>query len=173
MNLLIRFLLWCARKTPPRVITVADLPYLTRYFIFRRSALTEGMETKVTKPPRWGLYLHRFHRGDQDRELHNHPWRWALSFVLKGGYSEERRESNGVGDVRVVRREVRPWSFNYLTHNDFHRVDLDNGEAWTLFLVGPLVQDWGFWDRSTGSYFPWKKFLGIPETPEVVEVKRA
>ena len=41
---------------------------------------------------------------------------------------------------------VRPWSLNFLTHRDFHRVYLHNGDAWTLFLVGPVVQSWGFWD---------------------------
>ena len=164
-NLLIRFLLWCARKTPPRVITgdgYGDKTvYLTRYFLFRHSSKTEGMD-RHDNPPRWGLYLHRFHRGDKDRELHNHPWRWAVSLVLKGGYSEERRVQF-MWDWEVVRRRVRPWSLNFFTHRDFHRVDLDNGEAWTLFLVGPVVQTWGFWDRASNTFTPWKKFLGIAE----------
>jgi hypothetical protein len=87
---------------------------------------------------------------------HRHPWRWAISLVLKGGYSEERRSGDS-----VVRRRVRPWRLNRLTDRDFHRVDLTDGDAWTLFLVGPITQSWGFWDRDTKRFTPWKEFLGV------------
>ena len=161
MNWAIRFLIWCARKTPPRVIAGRDGagPYLTRYFIFRRGPLSEGMDRHALKVPRWGLYLHCFHRSDDAGALHNHPWAWAFSWVLKNGYSEERR----VGDI-VVRHDVR--RFNFLRANSFHRVDLDHGDAWTLFLVGPIVQSWGFWDRDTGVFTPWRVFLNCPEEEE-------
>ena len=36
------------------------------------------------------VYLHRFERPDNDRHLHNHPWPWAVSLVLTGGYDEVR-----------------------------------------------------------------------------------
>ena len=37
---------------------------------------------------RWGnLYLHVFHRSDEDRELHDHPWGF-VSLILWGGYYE-------------------------------------------------------------------------------------
>jgi len=208
----LRLLRRMATASPPRVITGRGgdaRPYLTRYFIFRHSVQTEGMEgvdsarpyewrsgniescgrcdgagrymaqhgwddnydavdcevcgghgvvskyVETKAKPRWGLYLHCFHRSDDDGALHNHPWRWAVSLVLKGGYSEERR----VGDM-VVRRRVEPWTINFLTHDTFHRVDLVRGDAWTLFLVGPVVQSWGFWDRDTKKYTPWREFLG-------------
>lgn len=167
-DLLIRFLLWISRKTPPRVITGRgnDTPYLTRYFLTTSGPLTEGMDHEGPAP-KWGLYLHRFHRSDDGTELHSHPWRWAYSLVLKGGYSEERRfVSKRYGELvfhDVFRREVRPWTLNKLTHRDFHRVDLTNGDAWTLFLVGPVVKSWGFWDRKTKKYTPWKEFLGVEQ----------
>jgi hypothetical protein len=102
-----------------------------------------------------GLYVHRFHRGDpNDGTLHDHPFKWMLSFVIAGGYREERRYGN---DVRA--REIKPFSFNYLTHKDFHRVDLIEHDAWTLFFVGPKTKTWGFWDRKTGLYTPWREFL--------------
>lgn len=102
----------------------------------------------------WDLYLHRFHRSDDDLALHNHPWRWALSLVLVGGYSEERR----VGD-RVVRRTVRPWSFNVVRGDDYHRVDLLEQDAWSLFLVGPKVSSWYFWDRTLRARTHWRAFI--------------
>ena len=84
-------------------------------------------------------------------------WKWALSLVLVGGYIEERR--NRFVPWMVVRRVLRPWSFNFLRPRDFHRVDLIDGEAWTLFLVGPKVTHWFFWDRETGREIPWREFL--------------
>ncbi len=39
---------------------------------------------------RWHLYLHHMHAPDADECLHDHPWPWGLSFVLLGGYLEER-----------------------------------------------------------------------------------
>lgn len=108
------------------------------------------------------LYLHKFHRGDDDLALHNHPWKWAISFILAGGYKEERRieEKRMLYKVhRVVYSFVEPLSFNFLRGNDFHRVELLEKDAWTLFLVGPRVQGWGFWDRHTGEFWPWREFI--------------
>jgi hypothetical protein len=89
-----------------------------------------------------------------DRELHAHPWSWALSFIIAGGYSEERREFD-----KVTRREVPPLSFNFIRQSDFHRVDLIENDCWTLFLIGPKTKSWGFWDRETRVYTPWREFL--------------
>lgn len=157
---LVRLLLFFCRKVPPAVYTGrnTETPYLERYFFTKKSPYSQGVDD-VKDPPKWGLYLHHFCRGDDDPQLHNHPWAWALSLVLSGGYAEERA---GPGD-KVTWRAVLPGSFNFLTHNDFHRVDLLDTEhgAWTLFLVGPIIQSWGFWDRVTKVYTPWKRFLGV------------
>lgn len=58
------------------------------------------------------LFLHRFRRGDEDRELHNHPW-WGLSLVLVGGYLEERRVW-AAGGERVETRRLRPGALNLI-----------------------------------------------------------
>jgi hypothetical protein len=154
-----------ARLGQPRVIYDRDglTPYLSRFYLSRQPESHDGAEPfdrfgnpkpDVTWPDGWGLYLHRFHRSDADGELHNHPWRWALSLVLVGGYSEERR--NG---ARVIRRRVAPGSLNFIRANDFHRVDLLEHDAWTLFLVGPKSQSWGFWSRTDGAFTPWREFI--------------
>lgn len=103
------------------------------------------------------VYLHHFHRGDEDRELHNHPW-YGLSWILVGGYREERRRWAPEGE-HVVTRDVRPGQLNVLFPFTFHRVDLLDGPCWTLFLTGPVVQSWGFWNRTTGRYLPWREFV--------------
>lgn len=106
------------------------------------------------------LYIHHFHRSDVDRELHNHPWEWALSFILSGGYREERR----VGRNRVIGRDVLPFTLNWITDKDFHRVDLLEKDAWSLFLTGPKSYSWGFWSRNTGVFTPWREFLNTKQS---------
>lgn len=163
---LIRLSLW--RFDSPRVITgraggLADVPYLTRYYLLG-GPRTEGMDPDPDAPrerKKWfGLYLHRFHRSDDATELHNHPWKWAISLVLKAGYVEFRKQEFA-GDPWIQYREVRPGALNWLTDRDFHRVELDRGDAWTLFLTGPRVQDWGFLALPSMKYTDWRTFCGL------------
>ena len=103
------------------------------------------------------LYLHRFDRGDEDFELHNHPWH-AVSLILAGGYREERRfEDLGMFDIEA--RDVRPGSLNFISPDTFHRVDLLDGPAWSLILCGPVVGQWGFWNRWLNTFTPWREFI--------------
>jgi len=109
-------------------------------------------------------YLHKFHREDLDRHLHNHPWKWAFSIILCGSYDEVRLDhelteaSRALGEPRdyTVRRRVR-W-FNVLTDADYHKVEHLHGEVWTLFITGPRVQGWGF--RVDGRHVPDGEYLG-------------
>lgn len=156
----------------PRVIYDRDgvSPYLSRWYLIREKpsddeALkgqsssdynADGTPNAAVKARPFDLYLHRFHRSDDDAALHNHPWEWAVSFVLSGGYTEERRE----GD-KVIRRIVRPFSFNFIRGEDFHRVDLVDHDAWSLFLVGRKVDTWYFWDRDRKARMQWRKFIRV------------
>ena len=121
--------------------------YLARFMLFDGKAL--GLK--------WSVMLHHFRRSDSAEELHNHPWGKALSLILTGGYSEERRGRDGM----VWRRLFTPGMFNYITDETFHRVDLEdphNG-CWTLFITGERTQSWGFWDRHTKEFTPWRQFV--------------
>ena len=151
---------------PARLIYGGDAEsiYLSRWYVIGSPTMSDGSspfdrfgnpKVQAIWPNRTlGLYVHRFHRSDVDRELHNHPWSWALSLVLAGGYREERRFGS-----RVVSRVVPPLSLNWIGGNDYHRVDLIEEDAWSLFLVGPKVSSWSFWDRRTGKVTPWREFL--------------
>ncbi len=150
----------------PRVIYDQDgeLPYLSRYYVIGAPTHPSGEPFDAFGNPKpdavwaeksWGLYLHHFHRGDQDLELHNHPWGWSVSLILAGGYVEERR--GGLGDV--VRCVFEPGSLNWIWGNTFHRVELLEDDAWTLFLVGQKSQSWGFWERGSGIFTPWREFI--------------
>lgn len=147
-----------AKLFPSRVITnETDEPYLTRYCIFG------WMPGKPRDRRGWSLYLHHFHTPDADRELHNHPWKWAVSLILRGGYSEAVQAK----DKRfTLWRELAPGSVNLLRAETFHRIASLHGDTWTLFLCGPKTGSWGFYVRGRG-FVPWRDRLrerGI--TPE-------
>lgn len=138
-----------------RVISVDGSPYLRRFYITPRRKDEHGEETG--KHVGFGVYLHYFYRGDEDRELHNHPWETALSFILTGGYFEERRNKHD----EVVLRNIRPLTFNSITCNDFHRVIKKEHapHVWTIFITGKRIQDWGFWDRDAKKYISHEDFV--------------
>lgn len=102
-------------------------PYLERYHLFRI-------------PGGGGAYLHRFVDSDPDRGLHDHPWPWALGFILTGGYEELRLQND-----RVVKKDCLPGNFNRIKGDDFHRIVLPAGrETWTFFIHGGKHKGWGF-----------------------------
>lgn len=121
-----------------------DSLYLTRYYLTPR------------KRPKWipGIYLHCFHASDEDLELHNHPWGFSVSFILKGCYIEEVLTKKGW----IRTRAFFPGRINIIRANTFHRVDLLTDKVWTLFICFNRKQDWGFMDRETGEYIQWEEF---------------
>ncbi len=136
-----------ASRLKLRVIENGNGPYLLRHRVWG------WMPSDDAKP--WSGYLHRFMRPDDDRELHSHPWKWAVSLVLAGGYTEERLKSDG----SVVKIRRRPFTLNFLGPNSFHRVDeLHGKETWTLFVCGPKIGSWGFMVPGRG-VVPWREFL--------------
>lgn len=149
---------WLACRLPePRVIRDRDglSPYLSRWYLLGRRLGERGGESTVGLP--FNLFLHRFHRSDNAGELHSHPWAWSVSLILTGGYSEERRQA----DDSVTRRVVLPGSINVIRANDYHRVDLLQRDCWTVFLVGPKVDTWFFWDRKLRRRCNWRGFVGL------------
>jgi hypothetical protein len=137
-----------AATLPVSHILNEDGPYLDRY-------------TLQTYPDGSHLYLHHFRSSDARGELHNHPW-GGHSLILAGGYREERRWSvdrvNGI-EYEIQTTTHRPGDFVDLMPNTFHRIELLDVEAgcWTLFHTGPYCQSWGFWNRATGVFTPWRE----------------
>jgi hypothetical protein len=173
MSVTRRLLTWLTSKLdPPRIIY--DQPgkskYLSRWYVFGAPVASDGElvfdeygnpRPGITWNDRKGpvaVYIHRFHRGDADQELHNHPWRWSLSLILAGGYREERRFSM-FGRDWVHVRTVLPWTLNFIRGDDYHRVDLIEDDAWSIFFAGPRVQGWNFWNRDTRKTTPWREFI--------------
>lgn len=135
-----------ARTRPcVRIYERGDL-YLERYYILGRRAserLPEGCERLRWLPTVW---VHHFVRPDAGRAQHNHPWWWALSVILRGGYTEERG--------RVARRVTR---VNFITRGTFHRVAQLHGRTWTLFITGAYAGTWGF--IVGGKVVPWRDYV--------------
>jgi hypothetical protein len=164
---------WIASKmAQPRIIfnRTGTSEYLSRYYIIGRPYMDDGSDPidstgcpkKDAVFPGYGLYLHKFYRGDEDQALHSHPWIVSLSLILVGGYVEERR---GPDDL-VRSRVVKPWTLNRIDADDFHRVDLIEKDCWSLFFSGPKTgNSWGFWDRHTGEFLPWREFIAKVRGP--------
>jgi len=139
-----------------RHITREDnAPYLDRYSL--------RQQTPKSRDAGFRAYLHHFLSGDGDGH-HNHPWRWSLSIVLRGSYTEEYFDVPGcaghvaaiMNGVRVRTRRVR-W-FNWIPDTRYHRIVELHGSAWTLFICGPAIQSWGFFMPGRG-HVHWKTRL--------------
>ena len=136
-----KFLFWLTSKLPCRIISEDERPYLERDYLANFGGLV--------------FYIHRFVGSDPDRGLHDHPWPWAVSFILAGRYLEHNR--SGVKPVN--------W-FNFLLADSFHRVVLaDNENVYTLFIHrDKKAKTWGFWRTETedaeGDYSAyWTKYV--------------
>lgn len=125
-------------------------PYLTRTFL--------------TPMTRWGcVYLHCFHRGDTDRDPHDHPFRF-WTYPLNQGYTEDvfRPAEQCFTRAHVSKGK---WTFRPAQH--CHRVtDVDSGTfpLWTIVIRGPKVRGWGFWvykslvSGEVRKLLPWRKY---------------
>lgn len=122
------------RRPPDRIIGSIDDPYLLRWHLIPRN--------------QWfNIYLHKFMRPDDDRALHSHPWRWNCSVILTRGYVEHMpsgKRRRAVGSLVFRRGEA------------WHRVELDRGPCWTLFLTGDIVREWGF--ACPKGFVHWREF---------------
>lgn len=121
-------------RAPDCVIGPPDNPYLRRWWLIPRN--------------RWfNLYLHNILRDDDDRALHDHPW-VNLSIVLRGAY----REVTPLGAYLRKRG-----SFVFRSATASHRLEVESGPVWTLFITGPVVREWGF--HCPKAWVPWREFV--------------
>lgn len=129
------YLLNIACQRPPDfVIQRSGKPYLRRWYVVPRNQNANN-------------YLHHITLDDEDRALHDHPWD-NTTILLKGRYWEHT--PGGVimrqaGDV--VHRKAA----------DLHRLTVNGGEAWTLFITGPKVREWGF--ACPNGWVHWEDFV--------------
>ncbi len=84
------------------------------------------------------LRIHKFHKGDDDRAYHDHPW-WFITFPLVP-YLEQ---SPGK-PLKRLRRFVP----QYRSAQHRHIVKLiEPKPVWTFIVTGPKSKEWGFWEQ--------------------------
>lgn len=145
---MLEFIVSRFRRPPDFIVGGAISPYLMRWWLIPRN--------------RWfNVYLHKFVRDDEDRALHDHPWP-SLSIVLAGGYYDIHEGP----DKSLVRRWYGPGSIVIRKATSAHRVELATSwhpdrnspiEAWTLFITGPTVREWGF--HCPQGWRHWREFV--------------
>lgn len=143
-----------SRRAPDFVIGGHERPYLLRWFVIPRN-------------PFFNVYLHEFRRSDDDRALHDHPWIFNASWILRGKYIEHTIKAGGL----LFRTHRQTGDFKLRFGKAPHRVELinENGEplsCWTLFITGPRVREWGFYCMERG-WIHWKKFTATNDPGDV------
>lgn len=127
----------------PDFIIGKDSPggaYLKRWWVIPRN--------------RWfNIYLHQILRDDDDRALHDHPW-WNVSLILRGGYFEC---TPGPDHDRPCRRWRGAGSVTFRRARSAHRLEVHKRPAWTLFITGPRLREWGFYCPK--GWVLWKDFV--------------
>jgi hypothetical protein len=98
------------------------------------------------RPDHYNLYLHRYEGSDDDRALHDHPWR-SVGIVLWGKLYEITEQG-----------EKRLWPLfpKYRNATYAHRIILKSKFAYTLFFTFPKEREWGF--HCSGGWVHWREF---------------
>jgi len=111
-------------------ITIDGERYLSKYHLGRFLGL------------KWNIHV--FHKPDAGRHVHSHPWDKAISFILKGSYTEQRTVGVDTGGELVYDIKKVRW-FNKLNGMSTHKIlKLHGGKVYTLFGMGNRIQHWGF-----------------------------
>lgn len=111
----------------------------------------------------FNIYLHKFVGDDDDRALHDHPWN-SVSMLLKGSLKEytEADDPKYVGQEGSGGHMPKRFALYYRAATFRHRLELlqENpfveNPAWTLFVTGPTIREWGFWCRK--GFVHWRDF---------------
>lgn len=134
---------WCeliAGQHRVEHIDPAGMPYLRRYYLSGWNPWTRQRPS-----PQASLFLHHFVGSDPRDQVHSHPWGYAASLILVGGYREFRCDQADQGRVFL------PGDVNVLHPTDKHRIELLQPDCWSLFLAGHWAQVWGFFADCTSS----------------------
>jgi hypothetical protein len=142
---------WCNRimdsREPDIYIGGKADPYLLRWWVVPRNRF-------------FNLYLHRVHRSDDDRALHDHPW-LNMSYIVEGGY-DEISFSGAWDQVGKVRTRRTAGDIKFRLPTDLHRLEVIQDEGGqrpcvTLFFTGPRVRTWGF--KCPQGWVKWTDFV--------------
>lgn len=155
MSIADRIIALSSRRPPDFVIGGQERPYLRRWWLIPRNRF-------------FNIYLHEFLRSDDDRALHDHPWLFNASWLLRGEYVEHTIKAGGL----LVRTHRRAGECKFRWGKAPHRVELltrsahaeeeDPLPCWTVFITGPVVRQWGFYCMERG-WVHWKRFTAADD----------
>lgn len=97
--------------------------YLTRWHVIPKNRV-------------FNIYLHHVQADDPDTHLHDHPWLFNISVVLRGRIAETLLRGE---------RLLEPGSVTARMSRAPHRLALLSDDSVTLFLTGPKIRRWGFY----------------------------
>ena len=139
----LRFVGLSSRSSPSKSII---LPYFdfTLHVGSQRFGLSHDLVIEQAEPylERWifwcgfSIRIHKFHKGDDDRAFHDHPW-WFVTIPIKSYL--ELTPNQEAQTIKAGRPHYRK-----ATHQ--HIVQLkDEKPTWTLIITGLKQREWGFW----------------------------
>ncbi len=110
----------------------------------------------IPRNPFCNVYLHEICKSDDDRALHDHPWR-NTSLILSGAYWEVTPGETVFrmeGDIIERRAE------------DLHRLEVEGATpVVSLFMTGPKVREWGF--ACPQGWRHWQDFCSPTDSSQV------
>jgi len=125
----------------------------------------------VARNDRLNVYLHEFTGSDDDRALHDHPYR-SMSIILRGRYWEHRPSNPanpaGEGTLLYLRREG---DITIRAAAAAHRIEVPPRHATptnpviTLFITGRRHREWGFWCPKGWRH--WRQFTDPTDSGQI------
>jgi hypothetical protein len=172
-NIIASWIIRMAQKTPYFHLE----GYMLRWWLWQRREWKWLYRwPRLGYPFRCAARVHQILRSDDDRHAHDHPC-WSISVILRNGYKEwlppkDRRNfvvgripvagapnPGGEFDEPMVCKVHNPFDIVFRRATDRHRLELLNGKpVTTVFIMGPWVQDWGFYIPNWGKVY-WRKYL--------------
>lgn len=182
---------WLARLLLPRLRAWAasrpgpgGVPGLPDFVVVRNSGDEYLRRWWVVQRNNYlNVYLHNMLRDDDD-VLHDHMYP-SVSLVLTDGLDEvlcddprvyaEMHPTQPGEPVRyrypTRRRVIHAGDIVWRSSRMAHQLIVNNkgpggaGEAWTLFITGPRIKEWGFW--CPRGFRHWREYVSLTQDPSV------
>jgi hypothetical protein len=120
-------------------------------YLFRR---------RIVQTPWAAIYVHDIEKGDEQPELHSHPFPFA-SLILRGGYVERTASPANLwhlGEITPVVHMAGSWNVFPRGPVKLHTIIAAQPGTKTLVFTGRRRDSWGWFVEGRG-LVPWKTFL--------------
>jgi hypothetical protein len=110
------------------------------------------------------LRLHKFHRGDDDRAPHDHPWNfWTFplaTYVEQVPYRAKPTRYPSDDFWGYTENVVKAFRFHFRKAEYLHVVSYKRAKNpekpfWTFVVTGSVKRKWGFWPKP-GKFVYWR-----------------